>query len=133
MTRGTLRRHVRIECPPDKVWELVGDPARLPEWWPGITDAVVDGSSRVITMGSGLPMPEEIVTRDDLLRRFQYRITTGLFQEHLSTLDVLDLGDGSSLVVYGVDADPSAMALIIGGAAGNALEHLRTMLEGEHD
>jgi hypothetical protein len=121
---------VRIARSPADVWALVGDPARLPEWFPGITDATVDGTSRVITTGAGLPMPEEIVTNDPLLRRFQYRITAPMFREHLSTLDVLDLGDGTSVVVYGVDAEPATMALVIGGAAGNALDNLRTMLEG---
>jgi hypothetical protein len=128
--RGTVRRHVRIARPAADVWALVGKPARLPEWFPGITDAVVEGTSRVITTGAGLPMPEEIVTLDHLLRRFQYRITAPPFREHLSTLDVLDLEDGTCLVVYGVDAEPSTMALVIGGAAGNALEHLRTLMEG---
>ena len=128
--RGTLRRHVRIARPPDDVWAIVGDPVRLPEWFPGIVDCIVDGSSRVITTASGMPMPEEIVTIDPLQRRFQYRITAPLFREHLSTIDVIDLGDGTSLVVYGVDAEPSTMALVIGGAAGNALEHLRTLVEG---
>lgn len=128
--RGTVRRQVRINRSPADVWALVGDPARLPEWFPGITDAVVDGTSRVITTGAGMPMPEEIVTNDPLLRRFQYRITAPMFREHLSTLDVLDLDDGTCLVVYGVDAEPATMALVIGGAAGSALEHLRTMMEG---
>ena len=128
--RGSVRRQVRINRTPADVWALIGDPARLPEWFPGITDAVVDGASRVITTGAGLPMPEEIVTLDPLLRRFQYRITAPMFAEHLSTLDVLDLEDGTSLVVYGVDAAPATLALVIGGAAGSALEHLRTLLEG---
>jgi hypothetical protein len=128
--RGSVRRQVRINCPPDEVWAFIGDPARLPEWFPGITDAKVDGTTRVITTGSGLPMPEEIVTNDPLQRRFQYRITAPMFREHLSTLDVLDLGDGTSLAVYSADADPSVMALVIAGAAGNALEHLRDLLEG---
>ena len=44
-------------------------------------------------------------------------------KEHLSTLDVHDLGDGTCLAVYAADADPAAMALIIAGAAGNALEN----------
>jgi uncharacterized protein YndB with AHSA1/START domain len=127
--RGTVRREVRIDRPADEVWAYVGAPARLPEWFPGIIDAVVDGTSRVITTGAGLPMPEEIVTIDPLLRRFQYRITAPMFREHLSTIDVIDLGDGTSLVVYGVDADPSTMALVIGGAAGNALEHLKSLME----
>jgi hypothetical protein len=108
-TRGTVRRQVRIACPAADVWAMVGDPIRLPEWFPGITACTVDGATRVIVTGSGLPMPEEIVTIDHLLRRFQYRITAPL---------------------YGVDADPSTMALVIGGAAGNALEHLRHLMEG---
>ena len=128
--RGSVRRQVRIACPPDEIWALVGDPARIQEWFPGIESSTVDGTSRVIMTGSGLPMPEEIVTNDPLQRRFQYRITAPMIREHLSTLDVLDLGDGTSLVVYSADADPSTMALVIAGAAGNALEHLRTMMEG---
>jgi hypothetical protein len=129
--RGTVRRQVRIARPADEVWALVGDPSRIPEWFPGITGAKVDGDTRVITTGSGIPMPEQIVTNDPIQRRFQYRITAGLVQEHLSTLDVLDLGDGTCLAVYAADAVPNTMALIIGGAAGNALENLRAMFEGD--
>ena len=128
--RGSVRRQVRIARTPADVWALVGDPARLPEWFPGIVECTVDGMTRVITTGSGIPMPEQLLTIDSVLRRFQYRITSSLFREHLSTIDVLDLDDGTSLVVYSVDAEPSTMALVIGGAAGNALEHLRVMMEG---
>lgn len=130
MTRGTVRRHVRITCPPEAVWAYIGDAARVPEWWPGITAAEVIDGERTITTGSGIPMAEQIVTVDRLQRRFQYRITGGLFQEHLSTIDVIDLDDGSCLVVYSVDADPATMALVIGGAAGNALRYLKSLLEG---
>ena len=128
--RASVRRQVRIARSPDDVWAIVGDPARIAEWFPGIESATVDGDSRTIVTGSGLPMPEQILTCDPLQRRFQYRITTPMFREHLSTLDVLDLGDGTSLVVYSADADPSTMALVIAGAAGNALEQLRTTMEG---
>jgi hypothetical protein len=130
--RGSVRRQVRIHCPADDVWAFIGDPARIAEWFPGITGATVDGTTRVITTGSGIPIPEEIVTKDDVDRRFQYRITGPMVREHLSTLDVLDLDDGTCLVVYAADAEPSTMALIIAGAAGNALEHLRDMMEGAH-
>ena len=129
--RASIRREVRVRCAPDVVWSWVGAPERLPDWWPGITACTVDGDTRTITMGSGLPMPEKLLTVDALQRRFQYRITAPLFREHTSTIDVHDLGDGTSLVVYSVDAEPSTMALVIGGAAGNALEHLRGLLEGE--
>ena len=129
-TRASIRREVRIVRTPDDVWAWVGAPARLAEWWPGIVAAEVDGDSRTITLGSGLPMPEQLLTVDPLQRRLQYRITGALFREHTSTIDVHDLGDGSSLVVYSIDADPSTMALVIAGAAGNALNNLRCLLEG---
>jgi hypothetical protein len=129
-SRGSVRRHVRIARSAADVWALVGDPARIPEWFPGITAATVDGTTRVITTGAGIPMPEEIVTNDPLQRRFQYRITAPMFREHLSTLDVVDLGDGTCVVVYAADADPSTMALVIAGAAGDALLHLKALVEG---
>jgi hypothetical protein len=130
--RGSVRREVRIARPPDDVWAWVGDPVRLAEWWPGITKCEVTADQRIITLGSGLPMPETLLTVDAIARRFQYRITSPLFREHTSTIDVHDLGDGTSLAVYSIDADPSTMALVIGGAAGNALEHLRGLMEGDH-
>jgi len=129
VARGSVRREVRISRPADEIWSIVGDPARVQEWFTGIESSTVDGNSRVVVTGSGLPMPEEIVTNDSILRRFQYRITAGMFKEHLSTIDVIDLGDGTSLVVYAADADPSTMALIIAGAAGSALLELRDRLE----
>ncbi len=130
MTRGSVRRAVRIDAPAEDVWAVVGDPARIQEWFPGIDSSTVDGTTRTIVTDSGLPMPEEIVTVDDVQRRFQYRLSLPILREHLSTLDVIDLDDGTSLVVYAADADPSTMALIVGGAAGSALEHLRTLMEG---
>jgi hypothetical protein len=129
--RGSVRRHVRIARPAAAVWAVVGDPSRIHEWFPGIDAASVDGEVRVVTTGAGLPIPEQIVTNDQVQRRFQYRITGPMVREHLSTLDVLDLGDGTSVAMYSADADPAVMALVIAGAAGNALEHVRQQLEGE--
>jgi hypothetical protein len=128
--RGSVRRHVRIRRPATDVWAIVGDPGRIQEWFPGIESSTVEGTSRVIVTTSGIPMPEEIVTNDALQRRFQYRITAPMFREHLSSLDVIDLDDGTCLAIYSADADPSTLALVIAGAAGNALENLRTMMEG---
>ena len=128
--RASVRRHVRIACPAAEVWDLIGDPGRIQEWFPGIESSTVDGTHRTIVTGAGIPMPEEIVTNDAIQRRFQYRITAPMFREHLSTLDVIDLDDGTCLVVYAADANPATMALVIAGAAGNALENVRRILEG---
>lgn len=127
--RGSVRRHVRIDRPADVVWEAIGDPSRIHEWFVGIVDSKVDGNTRLITTGMGFPIPEEIVTDDPIQRRFQYRITGGLVKEHLSTMDAIDLGDGTTLVIYAADADPAPMSLVIAGAAGNALLELKKTLE----
>lgn len=132
MTLGSVRHHITIDRSADDVWALVGDPARLHEWFPGITACTVDGNVRVITLGSGLPMPEEILINDAIQRRFQYRITAPIFQHHRGSIDVLDMGDGTCVVVYTTDADPRTMALTIGGGTAGALAELKRQMEGAH-
>ena len=130
---GTVRRALRIARPADDVWALVGDPTTIHQWFPGIVDAKVDGSARIITTASGISMPDEIITNDSIQRRFQYRLTAGIVRNHLATIDVFDLGDGTSLVAYATDCEPDAMALMIGGATGNALAALKRLLEPDLD
>jgi len=126
--RGSMRHAIRLACPPDTVWDVVGEPTRLPEWWEGIESCTVEGDQRLIQTRSGLPMPERMLTIDPTIRRFQYRITSPLFVEHLSTIDVHDLRDGTCLTVYSVDAEPAVLALVISGAARAALNHLPVLL-----
>jgi uncharacterized protein YndB with AHSA1/START domain len=33
-----VRDQVLIHAPPERIWELVGDPARHPEWWPRVIE-----------------------------------------------------------------------------------------------
>ncbi len=126
--RGSMRHMIRMECPPDVVWDVVGAPERLAEWWLGVESCEVDGDNRTILTRAGLPMPEKLLTIDHNQRRFQYRITAPLFVEHLSTIDVLDLDDGTCLTVYSVDAEPAVLALVIGGAARASLGQLPELL-----
>ena len=127
---GSIRHHVRIDRPAADVWTLAGDPTRLHEWFPGIVACTVDGNQRVITTAAGLPMPEEILVQDDIQRRFQYRVTTPMFKHHRGTIDVLDLGDDTCVVVYSTEADPRTMALLIAGGAASALDGLKRQMEG---
>ena len=74
-------------------------------------------------------MPEEILVNDPIQRRFQYRITAPLFSYHRGTIDVLDLGDDTCVVVYSTDADPRTMALTIGSGTAGALDELKRQME----
>lgn len=126
---ATVRRQVRIARTADDVWAVLGDPVTIADWFPGIVAAEVDGDTRTIHTETGLPLPEQIVTNDPLQRRFQYRLLAPMIREHLGTIDVFDLGDGTSLVSYATDCEPAPVALVIGGATGAALHELRRQLE----
>ena len=78
----------------------------------------------------GLPMPEEILCNDSLQRRFAYRVTAPMFKHHRGTIDVIDLGDDTCLVVYSTEADPRTMALTIGAGTADALDELKRIMEG---
>jgi hypothetical protein len=74
-------------------------------------------------------MPEEILVNDAVQRRFQYQLLLPLFKHHRGTIDVIDLGDDTCLVVYSTEADPRAMALMIAGGTAGALDELKRQME----
>ncbi len=126
---GSMRYHRRIRRSAADVWALAGDAARLHEWFPGIASCTVEGTTRTIVTGAGIPMPEEILLCDNTQRRFQYRVASPLFQYHRGSIDVIELGDQECLVVYTTDADPRPLALVVGGATAEALDCLQHLME----
>jgi len=130
-----IRREVRLHVPADEAWAVLGDPQRRAAYDARRTGATVDGRASAVRRRDDsfvfVPLAELIVTNDPILRRFQYRITGGVVRHHLGTIDVIDLHDDSCLVVYSTDAEPDVMALVIGGATGNALHELQRQLESD--
>ncbi len=124
---ATIRYERRIAAPADVVWSIVRRPESIPEWFPGVVSCTVEGTQRTITLASGISMPEEIMTVDDLQRRFQYRVTAPLYRFHLGTIDVIELGENDSLCVYSTTAEPDVMALVIGGGTYGALERIEQL------
>jgi hypothetical protein len=121
---GSVRRHAIITCSAAEVWTLVGAPERLHEWFP-TTETRVEGSTRWVTLASGITFEEQIVTLDHDLRRFQYRILNNpIVTEHLGTVDVIEDGPDRCIVVYSTNMEPEVLALPIAGAAGIGLERL---------
>ena len=132
--RASIRREVRIRRSADELWEWVGDPTRLAEWWPGITACVVDGDSRTITMGSGLPMPEKLLTIAKI-NTFHVALFSDFLQRMKDTPD----GDGSlldhSLYLYGSGMgnpslhDHEDLPIVVAGGAATGLKggrHIRS-------
>lgn len=126
--RASVRRQRHIQAPPDAVWAVVGRAQLLHLWFPGVEACTMTDQVRTVTLSTGLRLDERVITCDPIQRRFQYSIEGGFFREHLATVDVLDLHDGTSLVAYATDADPATMAVVMGGAMGAALAELDRQL-----
>jgi hypothetical protein len=127
---ATVRHHVIIDVPAAVAWSLLGAAARLKEWFPGVVACDVEGTTRTVTLATGLTLPEEIVTVDELQRRFQYTLKLPVITQHLSTIDVIELDEHRCCCVYGVDAMPAVMALVVAGAAADGLDRAKALLEG---
>lgn len=126
---ASLRSHARIARPADEVWKVVSDAAGISAWFPGIEEASAADGTRSCTLAGGMQLEEDIVNVDGALRRFQYRITSGMPAEHhLGTVDVLEDGDGS-LVVYSTEISPDSLADVMGPAVEGGLQGLKAHLE----
>mgnify|MGYP000117793711 CR=1 FL=1 len=126
---ASLRTHARIARPADEVWKVVSDAAGISGWFPGIEQATVEGGTRTCTLAGGMTLVEDVVTVDDELRRFQYRITDGIpVEHHLGTVDVLDDGDGA-LVVYSTEVTPDSLADLMRPAIEGGVQGLKAKLE----
>lgn len=127
---ATIRHHTHIDRSPDDVWKVVSDAGAISNWFPGIDTSSADGGVRRCSMGDA-HLAEDIVTVDDELRRFQYRITEGPMplEFHLGTVDVLPDGDGS-LVIYSTEVLPDDAKALFDPALAGGVEGLKSYLEG---
>lgn len=102
MASVTVAEH--LKAPPDKVWELIGKFDALHKWAPGVKDARAQGTAvgamRTVTMSGGDVVTERLVSRSDQPRAYTYSIEkSGMpLANHISTLMVMDHGDGSCTV-----------------------------------
>jgi hypothetical protein len=111
------------------VWEVVRRPESIPQWFPGIVSCTVEGNHRVITTATGLEIPEEILSIDDTLRHFAYRITAAPYTLHLGVIDVIEIATNDSLCVYSTTALPDTLALLIAGGTVGALDQIQRLAE----
>ena len=126
---ATIRSHARVHRSADDVWKIVGDPTRIVEWFPGVTEATVEGNNRTLMLKAGLPVHEEIVTLDHRMRRFQYRITGPLPVKYpLETMDVIEDGEPGCLLMYSTEISPDPMSVVLDGVISEGIGNLARML-----
>ena len=131
---ATIRSFARVQRSAEDVWRVVGDPTRIVDWFPGVTAATVEGDVRTLTLASGMPVFEQIVTLDHGMRRFQYRITGPLpVRYHLGTMDVIDDGQPGCLLLYSTEIEPDPMAFVLDGVISAGIAELARQLDAHED
>jgi uncharacterized protein YndB with AHSA1/START domain len=87
-----VRQQALIEAPPSKIWDLVGDPRRHPEWWPRVIEVrgeqFDEGSNYAQVTKDPIGNSETTMTVESLddLREIHLRCqTTGTYAHWLLT------------------------------------------------
>ncbi|MBM7368075.1 SRPBCC family protein [Gordonia hydrophobica] len=123
---STLRSSVLLQHDADTVWAVVRDTSAVSRWFPAITSSSGEAHRRTVVLADGSTLVEDIVTLDDDLRRMQYSAVDGdlPIDRHLGTVDVFDLGDGRSFLVYSTEITPDSFAGAFHSAIDEAVAHL---------
>ena len=129
---GSVRRSAILNAPADEVWGVIGRPEALHEWFP-TTATRMEGTTRWVTLPTGIVFEEDVILVDNDLRRLQYRIVNNpLITQHLGMYDVIALSPPSCIVIYSTDMVPDVLALTVGAAAGEGLRHLEERFGRAH-
>lgn len=138
-----MREHSIIFAPADAVWARIADVPNNSSWFTALDaswcepDPESSRPLRMVTTPTGMTMVEDIVRVDAIARRLQYRLRPGpIFDQHLATIDVIDLCELSdrpekpiTLVVYSTELRPAPLAIAFNGAARAALHTLKQQTE----
>jgi pimeloyl-ACP methyl ester carboxylesterase len=94
----TIQLEFVLPYAPERVWAIVGDPARA-DWVPGVATCQYDGEVRRFVMQGAGRLAERILERDPIERRLEYSVIDSrpALQHHLASIQVADHPTGSLL------------------------------------
>lgn len=128
---ASVRCETLIDARLEDVWSAVADAGAVAGWFPGLLKSEMIDATRRRCVTASIEVVEEIVTSDDSLHRFQYRIVEGPvgFEFHLATVDLLPLASGT-LAIYGAEVLPDSAGEAMQQALTRALQGLKRYAEG---
>ena len=127
---GSAEAVVSISRAPEDVWAVAGDFGGLDGWMPGVESCRADGDLRILSV-LGMEISEKLMRRDDTERVLEYSIVESPLsaEHHLGRLQVHEEGPGSRVTWY-VEVTPDQLTNILVGTYQQALEALKSHLEG---
>lgn len=114
-----VRRERTLQAAPADVWRVVSDPARLPQWWPGVSrveEASPESWTKVLTSQTGKTVRADYTRIEaDEARRLLWRheVEESPFERILArstTEIVLEPEDGRTRVEIAVSQQPRGWA-----------------------
>jgi hypothetical protein len=105
---GTIRSELKSAAKASDVWSAIRDIGALhTRLAPGfVADTKLEPSARVVTFVNGVTLREPIVSLDDEARRLVWTHEGGRARHYNGALEVSELPDGSTSVVWTADFLP---------------------------
>lgn len=129
---ASIRKHIQIDAPPDRVWDALRDVGALhTRLVPGfVTDTRMEDNARVVTFGNGMVAREEIVSVDATRRRVCWAIVDAPFRHYNAAAWVEPDINGGTRFVWSADLLPDELAGQVEGMMSAGLEVMKKTLEG---
>ena len=132
----------QVKAPADVVWALIGPYGSISNWMPGIASADVEGAGvgavRVLTTDDGGKITERLLAENPSPHSYTYEILSSPFpiQNYVSTIMVVDEGDGSSTMSWvcnfePVDAPEEELTQAFSDMYKGAIANIQRMTEGD--
>lgn len=74
-----VHESIVINAPAQNVWELAGDPERIHEWVPALTNLRASDGERTCTTADGQEVVERVLEHSEQRRFYTYEIVTSPF------------------------------------------------------
>ena len=128
---ASIRKEFAIASSAHDVWDAVRDFGAVhTRLAPGfVTDAVMDGDSRLVTFSNGTSAREILVDCDDAKRRLVYAIVSERIRQHSASVQIYEDGDRRSKFVWTVDVLPNEIAPYISGQMDLSITAMKKKLE----
>lgn len=138
-----VTKSVTINAPADEVWDEINDFDDFDDWHPAVEESEITdgddkeiGAVRLVTLGDGGTIEEELTAYDDAGMSFSYKILKGVLpvKNYKSTVSVAAAGANKSKVTWtgsfqAKGADDQTATETITGVYQASLDNLKKEVE----
>ena len=128
---ASIRREIRIDLPPENVWDAVRDVGNIHKRLvPGfVADCRMEGNeARIVTFANGMVVKEVIVDLDDSSRRLCWSAKSERLTHHNASMQIFPDGAGTK-AVWIADLLPNEAAPAIGAMIEQGMGAMKKRLE----